>query len=246
MFPLFMQEKKNQYLQQHGFERTRLKAVFFDMDGVLYDSMRNHARAWVLASNDFGLGMTEEDTYLNEGRTGFSTLNIFTNRQFGRDTNVEEVEMMYARKCEYYNQYPKAQAMPGALSLLQQIKSDGLQIVLVTGSAQHSLLSRLNEDYPGIFHSDLMVTGHDVKYGKPNPEPYLMAMQKAGVQPWESMVVENAPLGVRSAVGAQAFTVACNTGPLADSILLDEGANLLLPSLQALADAWPTLRDTLA
>ena len=241
-----MQIDKQQYLENHGFEQTRLKAVFFDMDGVLYNSMPNHATAWVQASNDFSLGMSAEDVYMNEGRTCFSTVNLFTQRQFGRDTNDEEVDTIYARKCEYYNVLPKATAMPGALSLLNQIKRDGFQIVLVTGSAQHSLLSRLNQDYPGIFHADMMVTGYDVKYGKPNPEPYLMAMHKAGVKPWEAMVVENAPLGVRAGVGSQAFTVACNTGPLPDQVFFDEQANLLLPSLQALSDLWPQLRDTLA
>ena len=53
-----MQTALKQYLQDHGFEHIRLKAVFFDMDGVLYDSMPNHATAWVRASADFGLGMT--------------------------------------------------------------------------------------------------------------------------------------------------------------------------------------------
>lgn len=241
-----MQINVEQYLENHGFEHTRLKAVFFDMDGVLYDSMHNHAVAWAKASQDYGLGMTENDVYMHEGRTGFSTVNIFTRRQFGRDTTEEEVQRIYERKCEYYNTLPEVKPMAGALSALRQIKADGMQIVLVTGSAQPSLLQRLNHDYPDIFHSDLMITGFDVKYGKPNPEPYLIAMQKACVKPWEAMVVENAPLGVRSGVGARAFTVACNTGPLPDHVFTDEKANLLLPSLQALANMWPQLRDTLA
>ncbi len=241
-----MQINVKQYLENHGFEHTRLKAVFFDMDGVLYNSMHNHAVAWAKASQDYGLGMTENDVYMHEGRTGFSTVNIFTRRRFGRDTTEEEVQRIYERKCEYYNTLPEAKPMAGALTALRRIKADGMQIVLVTGSAQHSLLQRLNHDYPDIFHSDLMVTGFDVKYGKPDPEPYLIAMQKAGVKPWEAMVVENAPLGVRSGVGARAFTVACNTGPLPDHVFTDEKANLLLPSLQALADTWPQLRDTLA
>jgi HAD superfamily hydrolase (TIGR01509 family) len=223
-----------------------LKSVFFDMDGVLYDSMPHHAEAWAKASDDFGLGITRHDMFMHEGRTGFSTIDIFTRKHWGRPTTHEEVERIYARKCEYYNQLPEALPMPGALTLLQQIRADGFQIVLVTGSAQHSLLSRLNRDYPGIFHSDLMVTGFDVTYGKPNPEPYLMAMHKACVRPDESMVVENAPLGVRSAVSAGAFTVACNTGPLPDQVLLDEGAHLVLPSLQALSDRWPELRNQIS
>lgn len=240
-----MQTALKQYLQDHGFEHIRLKAVFFDMDGVLYDSMPNHATAWVRASADFGLGMTVHDVYMNEGRTGFSTVNEFTHRQFGRNTTPEEVEHIYQCKCDYYNALAKPNPMPGVLSLLQQIRRDGFQIVLVTGSGQHSLLNRLNADFPHIFHSDLMVTGYDVKYGKPNPEPYLMAMYKAGVKPWEAMVVENAPLGVRAGVASQAFTVACNTGPLPDKTFCDEQANIIMPSLQALNDAWPKLREAL-
>jgi beta-phosphoglucomutase-like phosphatase (HAD superfamily) len=53
--------------------------------------------------------------------------------------------------------------------------------------------------------------------------------------------VENAPLGVQAAVAAGVFTIAVNTGPLPDSALLNEGANLLFPSMQALSDAWQTL-----
>ncbi len=238
-----MQTALKRYLKDNGFERMHLKAVFFDMDGVLYDSMPNHALSWVKTSDDFGLGMTAHDVYMNEGRTGFSTVNEFTRKQFHRDTTSEEAEHIYRCKCDYYNAMPRPLPMQGVLPLLRQIKSDGFQIVLVTGSGQHSLLDRLDMDFPHIFRSDLMVTSYDVRYGKPDPEPYLMAMHKAMVMPWESIVVENAPLGVRSGAGAHAFTVACNTGPLPDSVFWQERANIVLPSLQSLCDAWSAIRD---
>ena len=57
--------------------------------------------------------------------------------------------------------------------------------------------------------------------------PYLKGMEKAGVEPWEAIVVENAPLGVRAAVAAHIFTVAVNTGPLPNEMLSEEGANLV-------------------
>jgi beta-phosphoglucomutase-like phosphatase (HAD superfamily) len=66
-------------------------------------------------------------------------------------------------------------------------------------------------------------------------------MQKGGVEPWEAIVVENAPLGVRAAVAAQCFTVAVNTGPLPDAELADEGANLILPSILQLSHSWNSL-----
>ena len=87
-----------------------------------------------------------------------------------------------------------------------------------------------------------MVTAFDVKYGKPNPEPYLMGLKKAGIAPNEAVVVENAPLGVKAGVAAGIFTIAVNTGPLPDSALLDEGANLLFGSMQELSKKWDNLR----
>lgn len=117
--------------------------------------------------------------------------------------------------------------------------------VIVTGSGQRSLLDRLNAHFPDMFTRELMVTAFDVKLGKPNPEPYLMALKKAGIAPNEAVVIENAPLGVRAAVSADIFTIAVNTGPLPEHALLDEGANLLLPSMQALAEGWCELVDAL-
>ena len=97
-------------------------------------------------------------------------------------------------------------------------------------------LERLEHNYPGMFRKELMVTAFDVKYGKPNPEPYLMALKKGGLKADEAIVVENAPLGVEAGHNAGIFTIAVNTGPLDGQVLLDAGADLLLPSMQALSD----------
>jgi len=65
-----------------------------------------------------------------------------------------------------------------------------------------------------------------------------MGLNKAGVLPSEAFVVENAPMGVEAAVAAGIFTIAVNTGPLPDSVLLEAGANILFPSMNDLAAAW--------
>ena len=215
-----------------------LKAVLFDMDGVLFDSMPNHAYAWSHAMTQFGLAMTPEEAYMNEGRTGSGTINILAQRFWGRDATEEEKQQIYAAKSEVFNQCPEAKPMPGAWELLQKVKASGKTIVLVTGSAQDSLLERLNTRFPGIFTPDRMVTGNDVKHGKPFPEPYLMGLAKAGVKAEEAVVVENAPLGVEAAHAAGIYTIAANTGPLPDQVLLDAGADIVFPSMQALANAW--------
>lgn len=233
------------YLQQNGHTAIRLKAVLFDMDGVLFNSMPYHADAWHTVMERHGLHLSREEAYLHEGRTGAGTINIVYQRQYGREASPEMIEAIYAEKSREFNRHPEPERMPGAWELLQKVQAAGLMPVLVTGSGQHSLLDRLAHNFPGVFQRERMVTAFDVKYGKPNPEPYLMGLEKAGVKANEAIVVENAPIGVQAGVAAGIFTVAVNTGPLDGQVLLDAGANLLFPSMQALCDEWEALHQSL-
>ena len=222
--------------------RLPLRAVLFDMDGVLFDSMPAHAKSWAKVCHDLGLQLTEIEAFMHEGRTAFSTINWITQRQFGRGTTEEEVNRIYALKCEEFNHYPEAPKMPGAVEVLQQVAQTGLDRLVVTGSGQASLLDRLTTNYPGCFGRDKIVSSKDTLRGKPHPDPYLLGLQRAGaLQPWQALVVENAPLGVQAAVTAGIFTIAVNTGPLPESALAEAGANLLFPSMTALAEAWPKI-----
>lgn len=235
-----MQQSVTDTTKAQGFPQ-RLRAVLFDMDGVLYNSMPSHAKAWHRAMAHFGYDLPEQEAYMHEGRTGASTINIVSRRQRGVEESEERIQEIYRVKSQFFNEYPPAEPMPGALELLRKLQAQGLKILIVTGSGQASLLDRLNHHYPGIFCRELMVTAFDVKHGKPDPEPYLMGLQKGELRADECVVVENAPLGVRAAKAAGIFTIAVNTGPLPDAALLDEGADMLFPSMQALCDAWEQL-----
>lgn len=239
-----MEEIIRQYLERHGFGQFSPKAVLFDMDGVIYDSMPNHAVSWHDAMKDFGLDMPYEGAYQYEGMRGVETIKTLARAQWNKELTDEEAQKMYAHKAEFFAhqcQQTPARIMPGIKDLMQHIKDNGWKICVVTGSAQHALLDKLLIDFEGLLREELIVTAFDVKHGKPNPEPYLIGMQKCGVEPFETMVVENAPLGVRAAVAARCFTVAVNTGPLPDETLLKEGANLIFPQMTALAQAYHLL-----
>ena len=235
------QESINQYLKANNYNSLHLKSVLFDMDGVLFESMPYHADAWHKTMAHHGLNLSREEAYLHEGRTGASTINIVCKRERGYEASEDEIKTIYAEKSEEFNKNPEVQRMPGALEVLTKIKQDGLFSMVVTGSGQHSLINRLNTNFPGIFTPELMVTAFDVKYGKPNPEPYLMALKKGNLKANEAIVVENAPLGVEAGHAAGIFTVAVNTGPLDDKVLLAAGADLLFPSMQAFCDSWEDL-----
>lgn len=232
-----VEKAKADYLLTRG-KRLVPKAVLFDMDGVLYDSMRFHAKAWKEVADRYHLAASEKDFYMYEGRTGASTIDILFQHTFGRNATEEERERIYKEKTERFRQLNDGEAMPGAADVLEKAKMSGLKCLVVTGSGQKSLIDKLERTYPGCFSPEMTVTAFDVKRGKPDPEPYLMGLAKARVEPNEAIVVENAPLGVRAGVAAGIFTIAVNTGPLSDDTLKAEGADLLFPSMQALAAAW--------
>lgn len=215
------------------------------MDGVLYDSMRFHARSWYETATRHQLISTPEIFYLYEGRTGESTINELYQKTFQRDATDEEKRSIYEEKAALFNQYNDGKQMQGAADVLKAVKASGLETLVVTGSGQHSLIDKLKHSYPGYFERDKMVTAFDVKYGKPHPEPYLMGLKKAGVGANEAFVVENAPMGVRAGVAAGIFTIAVNTGPLEDQVLLDAGADLLYPDMEALAADWEDIMNAI-
>ncbi|MBO6143805.1 MAG: HAD-IA family hydrolase [Prevotella sp.] len=229
------------YLKKHGFGQFRPRAVLFDMDGVIYNSMPNHAKSWHESMATFGLDMPPEGAYLYEGMRGVETIKLLARKQWNRELSDEEAARMYEVKSATFAKCPPPEKMDGIMSLMQQIKDSGMRICVVTGSGQHTLLDKLTVAFEGLIERDYIVTAYDVKHGKPAPDPYLAGMQKTGTAPWETIVVENAPLGVRAAVAAKCFTIAANTGPLADETLLEAGADMVLPSIAALSDYWPML-----
>lgn len=226
------------YKECSGHSFLSLKAVLFDMDGVLFNSMPYHADAWQTVMARHGMPMEREEVYLNEGRTGAGTIDMIHRRTFGTPAPEALIKQIYQEKCEEFSKNPEPQRITGARELLEKVRSMGLTAVLVTGSGQSSLFSRIERDYPGCFAKEHMVTAFDVKFGKPNPEPYLMGLEKAGVRPQEAVVIENAPIGVRAGVAAGIFTIAVNTGPLKPQVLSEEGAGMVYPSMTALMESW--------
>lgn len=232
------------YLTQNNYIHFDLKAILFDMDGVLYDSMPAHAKSWQQTMEELGLKTEPVEFYLHEGRTGGSTINIVFHRNLGRDATEEEIQKIYERKSELFVKYNTGNIIPKAKEVLAFVKSKGLLPVLVTGSGQPSLLDRLDKNFPNIFNPKTMVTAFDVKIGKPHPEPFLMGLQKGGnLAPNQALVIENAPLGTESATKAGIFTIGVNTGPLDDEILENAGAKLVFHSMSDLLDKFPEILE---
>ena len=226
-------------MKEHGFGHFSPKAVLFDMDGVLYDSMPLHAIAWQESMKKFGIHMTTADAYATEGARGIDTIRLFVKQQQGKDISLEEAQRMYDEKTRLFHAMPEAPIFDGVFSIMEKIQRSGMTVNVVTGSGQRPLIERLLHDFRQYLDEDHITTAYDVKRGKPYPDPYLTGLRKAGnLQPNEGIVVENAPLGVRAGVSAGIFTVAINSGPLPDTSLLGEGANVLYDTMTQLVDDW--------
>lgn len=209
----------------------KIKAALIDMDGVLYDSMPNHARAWAKVMRDYGIPACEDEFFLYEGCTGAWTINHMIERTFGRPATDNEKRDLYALKAKYFVEQGGAPVMPGAPEMIEVLRKRGLNTVLVTGSGQNSLLSRLESDFPGAFPVERRVTSAHVAHGKPHPEPYLRGLAIAGVDPSEAIVIDNAPLGVKSGHAAGVFTIGVTTGPVPFAELERNGADYIFNSM---------------
>lgn len=208
-----------------------LKAIFFDMDGVIYDSMGHHSVAWNKAFANLGLDFPLEKVYMNEGRTGSSTIQLFFHEKLGRKATEEEIRRIYAKKTELFEMMPKPVPIEGIALFMERLVKENLAIWVVTGSAQEQLLDGLCVDFEGLVQKEKIVSANHVKHGKPNPEPYLTALRKSGYTANEVAVIENAPLGVQSAKAAGIYTIGINTGILPDEILWKAGADVVVKEM---------------
>ncbi len=183
------------------------KAVIFDMDGVLVDSMPYHADAWITVFADVGIRICREDIYDIEGSNHEGIIRLVF-RKAGRNPTPEDFNVLARKKREIFQKINKVTVFPEIYECLELLKNKCL-LGVVSGSDRAVVMELLLRFFPKIF--DAVVTGNDVKEGKPSPEPYLKAVGMLKIAKDECIVIENAPLGVESAKGAGLFCIAIPT-----------------------------------
>lgn len=175
------------YLKDHGFEQLAPEAVLFDMDGVLFDSMRLHNESWQATAAAYDLEMLPDEPYTLEGCTSTLMINTLMERTHQRQATAEELETIYTEKRRRFNALPRPQRMPGAAEMLEKVGCNGLQRVVVTGSGQRSLLERLQTAFPNVFRADLIVSSKDYTQGKRRRTlicAALSGLRFARIRPW--------------------------------------------------------------
>ena len=209
------------------------KAVIFDLDGVLLNSMHAHVAAWESALAEIDLTVDRQILYLNEGNLDWSMLTMTWELQ-GCELNAASFESIMFRQREIYNDRHRDRVglYPGAVKLVEHLTETGLPLALVTSSTRQVLKPELVAWLDQYF--SLIITGDQVVRNKPHPEPYLKALFGLDLGPEQALVVENAPAGIKAARAAGMTCLALATTLPSSALDL---ADRVFPDHEALA-AW--------
>lgn len=188
--------------------RTEFKAVIFDMDGVITNTMRYHFDAWIEVLGRAGIKADCYDIYTREGQAGLSTLKELCRNQHKKLT-LPQMKAILLEKEELLKRIVKVKFVPGSRAFLKTLKNRKFLLALVTGTSRHEVKKILPKDILRLF--DASVTGDEVKHGKPHPEPFLKALSILKIMAKDAVVVENAPFGIESAKRAHLFCIAIET-----------------------------------
>lgn len=177
-----------------------IRALVFDMDGLLLDSERIVKRSWNEAGNEMGISDIGEHIYHTLGLNRKARNQYFRNA-YGEDFPLEDFNQ---RTSDIFFKIVEGTGIPlkaGAKELLEYAKGHGYKIAIATSTSQAYAIKELTD--AGIWkYFDGGIFGDMVKNAKPDPEIYLKACESIHMAPGDCLALEDAPAGVRSAHAA--------------------------------------------
>lgn len=173
------------------------------MDGVLVDSMRFQADAWAKAFQDAGINIVREDIYELEGSNDKRLIkSIF--KEARKEPEPEHFERLPEKKRDLL-EFDRIKPFEGIPECLDELKRN-FRLAMVSGSNRNTVGKIVDKFFSGYF--DVVINGSDLERGKPDPDPYLKALEMLGLTKNECMVIENAPFGITAAKRAGLYCVA--------------------------------------
>jgi len=184
------------------------------MDGVLIDAMPFHAEAFQKAFREIvKIDIDKRNVFLLEGMPGPLLIREIFKRNNLESPDEGLVENISNRKKGLFEELQRAGAFPGVKELIESLNCKDCLTAVVSGASRKEVESLLEQNNLSKF--DLIISSEDLEEGKPSPQPFIMALSKLKLNPSEALVVENAPLGVESAVKANIeYIITLNNTPL--------------------------------
>lgn len=177
-----------------------MKAVVFDMDGVLFDTEKLCLDSWSYVAKKQGFEGMEEVFEQCIGLNANDTKNLVLNH-YGQDFPYDSFRVQAS---EWFWEYIRKKGLPiktGVKNILPYLQKEGYQIGLASSTRYESVVDCLKRA-DIIEYFSVIVTGDMVEHSKPQPDIYLLACKKLGVDPAEAYAIEDSPNGIRSAHAA--------------------------------------------
>jgi HAD superfamily hydrolase (TIGR01509 family) len=194
-----------------------INTVIFDMDGVIVDGMPYHIKSWKDALSTIDIYASDLDIYLMEGMTGRETMEVFVKKS-EISISDETADKIIKLKRKIFNDIFTVKLIKGIKDLLLELKDRQYNLALVTGTRLEVVKKVLQVGLENIF--EVIVAGEMVNKGKPDPEPYLKAVDELNATKEDCIVIENAPAGITSAKSAGLTCFAVQTS-LSEEYLQD-------------------------
>jgi HAD superfamily hydrolase (TIGR01509 family) len=208
-------------------EKSDAYLAIFDHDGVLVDSLELHQDAWVELGRRTGLAFTPEFIRETFGMTNPSIFRLL----LGDALTDEEILRYSDQKEECYRDVARGRIhlMDGVGEVLDALTAHGVRLAIGSSGVRANLELTVAEcGLDGRFAA--IASLEDITRGKPDPQVFLVAAAKAGVEPSRSVVFEDAPVGIQAAKAAGMYAVGLTTTrPAID--LLEAGADQVVADL---------------
>jgi len=184
-----------------------LKAVIFDLDGVIVSTDEYHYQGWKRMADEEGIYFDREINERLRGVSRMESLNIVLEKSL-RQYSDSEKALLAERKNNYYRllleNITPADILPGVLDALNDLKKRGIKIAIASSSKNAPVILE-NIELDGYF--DAVADGNDIKNSKPDPEVFLLAAERMHVCPSRCAGVEDAVAGIDSIIAAQMLAV---------------------------------------
>ncbi|MFN4764976.1 MAG: beta-phosphoglucomutase [Bacteroidota bacterium] len=209
---------------------SSIKAVIFDLDGVLVDTARYHDQAWEELATGFGYALTEADRHALKGRSRADSLEYILEQAGWEDADPAQksrwLQAKNARYLELVEGLTPQDAAEGAQDLLVQLREAGIKLALGSASQNATkVLSKIGME--GAF--DSVVDGTRTTRSKPDPQVFEMAASDLGLDPKDCLVIEDAQAGIEAALAGGFRTIG-----LGDPVVLAQ-AHRVVASLKELS-----------